>query len=398
MFYPKKIKKFEILSPVNALMFQYDKKIPKIFEISNFSFLLEKEIKCFDNLNPNDPKAMADKLKMKVLDLTMTIKAKKAQINKIEKEKEDMKKVHQLFTESSNEQIESLSNENKEYIAKNEKLTEEINTIKQELEKTKNDLENKIKQSDEEKSNLNKTIEELTKDNSKLKLDLFKKNNELEEVKHSHSSNTTHKEKESEKVEEKPKENVKEIDALKEEIKKLKQDKIIEVSLLKREIAKQKLEIMRLNNKEKAPELNKTFDYSLNDLNKNDVLNENDEINTLKNKNKEYQEQIDKLKAEIEEYKKNGNDKGDSTADAKQIEELKKQNTLCLNKLKEAQAKIVQANSLINKAKKYNICVSYVSQLLNLTKPENEKQTYIFHKLKVFVEEYEKEKNVKRHE
>ena len=220
----------------------------------------------------------------------------------------------------------------------------------------------------------------------------------MEEVKHSHSSNTTHKEKESEKVEEKPKENVKEIDALKEEIKKLKQDKIIEASQLKREIARYKVEVTRLINKEKFRQLNQKNEDNANDEKKTDTTNNNEEINTLKNKNKEYQEQIDKMKEEIEEYKKNANNKGDNETDAKQIEELKKQNALCLNKLKDAQNKINQANSLIGKAKKYNLCVSYVSQLLHLAKPENEKQTYIFNKLNSFVEEYEKEKNNKKHE
>ena len=178
----------------------------------------------------------------------------------------------------------------------------------------------------------------------------------------------------------------------------MKQDKIIEASQLKREIARYKVEVTRLINKEKFRQLNQKNEESTNDAKKTDTVNDNEEINTLKNKNKEYQEQIDKMKEEIEEYKKNANNKGDNETDAKQIEELKKQNALCLNKLKDAQNKINQANSLIAKAKKYNLCVSYVSQLLHLAKPENEKQTYIFNKLNSFVEEYEKEKSNKKHE
>ena len=100
------------------------------------------------------------------------------------------------------------------------------------------------------------------------------------------------------------------------------------------------------------------------------------------------------MKAEIEEYKKNGNNNGDN----KQYEEMKQKNILLLNKLQEAQKKILQANTLVNKAKKYNICIAYVSQLLNFFKPGDDKQTYLFNKLKSYVEEYEKEKATKKHE
>ena len=82
--------------------------------------------------------------------------------------------------------------------------------------------------------------------------------------------------------------------------------------------------------------------------------------------------------------------------DHKKLEDLKKQNEFYFNKLKEAQKKIIQANTLVDKAKKFNSCVDYVSEIINLLKPENEKQALAISKLKTFVEEYEKEKSKKK--
>ena len=76
----------------------------------------------------------------------------------------------------------------------------------------------------------------------------------------------------------------------------------------------------------------------LNDNNTNSNNNNNEEINLLKNKNKEYEEQINKMKSEIEELKKKGNSPGGGI-DVKKYEEIKRQNILYYNKLQEAQKK-----------------------------------------------------------
>ena len=102
----------------------------------------------------------------------------------------------------------------------------------------------------------------------------------------------------------------------------------------------------------------------------------------------------------MEEYKANasaggGNGNG---VDAQELEKLKKENAVYLSKIQEAQKKIAQANSLINKAKKYNLCMSYISKFFEDFTPSGDKQTYLFNKLKSFTDEFEKEKNSKKHE
>ena len=134
----------------------------------------------------------------------------------------------------------------------------------------------------------------------------------------------------------------------------------------------------------------------MNVLKINEVVNDDTNTNNLKNKNKEYEEQIKKMKEEIEDYKKKINNSID--LDPKKFEELRHQNLLYYNKLQEAQKKIAQANSLVGKAKKYNLCAAYVSQLLGMVKPENDKQSYIFTKLKTIIEDYEREKMGKKHD
>jgi multidrug resistance efflux pump len=134
----------------------------------------------------------------------------------------------------------------------------------------------------------------------------------------------------------------------------------------------------------------------MNTLKINDVISDNNnDITDLKNKNKEYEEQINKMKAEIEELNKKVNG-GGLNLDPKKFEELRHQNLLYYNKLQEAQKKIAQANSLVGKAKKYNLCAAYISQLLGMVKPENDKQSYLFIKLKSLIEDYEKEKSNKK--
>ena len=111
----------------------------------------------------------------------------------------------------------------------------------------------------------------------------------------------------------------------------------------------------------------------------------------LKNKNKEYQEQITNLKKEIEDYKTKMKD-SHGGVDMKKYEDLKKQNAFYYQKIQEAQKKILQANSLIGKAKRYNVVMAYVTPLMKHIKTESEKETYILNKLKDCVSEFEKER------
>ena len=429
---------FKKLISTNALSYQYNKTLLKnMYEINkNISFNLENEntnklimplspqnsdlkneVKENNENGKSDPSPgtsqsinVGENLQKTIDELNNIINSKDEEIKKIEKEKADIILANQLFTDSSNEQIENLSDEIKTYKENNEKLLTENKTLKEEFEEKKEELNSKVKQFDEDKNNLNKTIEELTKDNRGLKLDLFKKNSELEELKNSLNKKENKSENKNEEKKEEnnnknnetnSSENKNEIETLKEEIKKLKQSKIIEASQLKLEATKYKVEIKRLTNqienlKKEKLESDKANEENINTLKINDIINvNNNDITDLKNKNKDYEIQIKKMKSEIEEYKKKVNN-GEGVVDIKKYEELKNQNLLYYNKVQEAQKKIIQANALVGKAKKYNICVAYLSQLLGLIKPENEKQTYLFNKLKSFSEEYEKEKNAKK--
>jgi len=196
-----------------------------------------------------------------------------------------------------------------------------------------------------------------------------------------------------------------EVVALKEEISKLRNSKIIETSQLKLEATKYKVELKRLSIQvEKLKEENNELINKKNDdmdtIKINDIINDSSKSNAnandanmdeLKNKNKEYQEQITNLKKEIEEYKTKMKE-SHGGVDLKKYEDLKKQNAFYYQKIQEAQKKILQANSLIGKAKKYNVVMAYVTPLMKQIKPESEKETYILNKLKECVTEFEKER------
>ena len=124
---------FKILTPSSTLTYQYEKQIKeKKYEIAkNISFNFDKNDKVSDNSSAGSKEA-EEKLKKMIEDLNNSIKSKEEEIKKVEKEKADMEMLNQLFTESSNEQIEKLTSENKENKEKNEKLTEENKTIKKE--------------------------------------------------------------------------------------------------------------------------------------------------------------------------------------------------------------------------------------------------------------------------
>ena len=202
-------------------------------------------------------------------------------------------------------------------------------------------------------------------------------------------------------------ENKIEIEALKAEIAKLRQSKIIESSELKLELTKYKVKLKAMTNeieklKQEKDELNnkKEENMEIIKINEgvNNISNNTDEIYELKNKNKLYQEQIIKMQKEMEEYKANAGAGVGNWVDAQKLERLEKENALYLNKIKDAQERIVKANSLINKAKKYNLCMSYIINLLENFKPSDDKQTYLFNKLKFLADEFEREKSRKKYE
>ena len=127
--------------------------------------------------------------------------------------------------------------------------------------------------------------------------------------------------------------------------------------------------------------------------------NLNDDLNDLKNKNKELEEENILLRTELENEKNKGTynsnineNNTDNEEIKKNYENLKEKYNTLMTKLKEAQENIKKANSVLKKANKYNVCISYVSQLIKEMKPASDKETYLYNKLKGIVEKEEKEK------
>ena len=365
-------------------------------------------------------------------ELKKVIKIKDEEIKKHKEEKKDMESMNQLFTDESNRQIEELTKNIKEFKEKNEALIKENESLKEDKDKNKENIENIQKEYESNKNNLNKTIEELSKEIRELKLDLLKKNSELQQLKNksennnSNANSSTSSDKKEKHAENKANDtnnnntsvnndekkdnsstnnnsNSNEVDTLKEEISKLRNSKIIETSQLKLEATKYKVELKRLSIqmeklKEENNELINKKNEDMDTIKINDIINDNSKTNTndanveeLKNKNKEYQDQITNLKKEIEEYKTKMKE-SHGGVDIKKYEDLKKQNAFYYQKIQEAQKKILQANSLIGKAKKYNVAMAYITPLMKHIKTESEKEIIILNKLKECVSEFEKER------
>ena len=413
---------------------------PKILTFSigqtNFFSLLSSSPKTDSNL-PQMPAGMGpgDEIYKKMLEeLKKVIKIKDEEIKKHKEDKKDMEAMNQLFTDESNRQIEELTKNIKEIKEKNEALIKENESLKEDKDKSKENIENIQKEYESNKNNLNKTIEELSKEIRELKLDLLKKNSEIQQLKNksennnSNANSSTSSDKKEKQTDNKTNDtnnnntsatndekkdnnsstnnsNSNEVDTLKEELSKLRNSKIIETSQLKLEATKYKVELKRLSiQMEKLKEENNELINKKNDemdtIKINDIINDNTKTNTntndtnveeLKNKNKEYQEQITNLKKEIEDYKTKMKD-SHGGVDMKKYEDLKKQNAFYYQKIQEAQKKILQANSLIGKAKRYNVVMAYVTPLMKHIKTESEKETYILNKLKDCVSEFEKER------
>ena len=373
----------------NTNSFNYINKLKKTIYTINIinSFKIEKSKKNF-NLSslPNPDLLKCDEdLKQLITELNLAITLKNEEIKRLEKEKSDTEIANQLFNDSSTEQIESLSNSLSLFKEKSEKLNEENENLKSEIDKNKVTLEEKKKEFEENKNNLNKTIEQLTKENSQLKLDLFKKgteqsndNKEKEEKDNNNLSENNDKDKKINELE-------KQIETLKEDMNKLRQSKIIETNQLKLEMTKSKVEIKRLTNQIKKLESEK-------------VVQNNDKTQTLENTDLKgssiNKDEISKLKDEIENYK---NKISELDIEVKKNEELRHQNIMYYNKLQEAQKKVSLANQVIDKAKKFNFCIAYVSEFLKEIQPSNDRQTFLVNKLKVYADEYQKEKDSKKH-
>ena len=362
-----------------------------------------------------------ENLKKMIKELNKTIASKDEEIKNVEEVIKDIEIMNQLFRDESNRQISNLNDTIKEIKGKNDELTKENEKLKQDMDKKEETLDILKKEYEENKNIMNKKIEELTIENRNLKLEILKKNNEIEELK-SNMNNNINSNNDEKKYENKSyqnniqvdnntnniiNENKIEIEALKAEIAKLRQSKIIESSELKLELTKYKVKLKAMTNeieklKQEKDELNNKKEENMNIMKINEgvnnISNNTVEIYELKNKNKLYQEQIIKMQKEMEEYKANAGIGVGNGVDSQKLERLEKENALYLNKIKDAQERIVKANSLINKAKKYNLCMSYITNLLENFKPSDDKQTYLFNKLKFLAEEFEKEKGRKKYE
>ena len=383
-FLPIQKKKKEIKYTINnTFSFNIEnlKRISKFDIININSFSFEKTKKKIDLSLVQDPDMLKgeENLKQLIEELNIAITLKNEEIKRLQKEKADSDLANQLFNESSNEQIETLSNSLSLIKEKNEKLNGEIQNLKEEINNNKNQFEETNKQFDEKKNNLNKTIEDLTKENSQLKLQLFKKGTETE-------NNIKEKQEEKNNMNnDKLKEYEKQVETLKEDLNKMRQSKIIETNQLKLELAKNKVEMKRLENQIKKLELEKNQQKKEGGEN---IPN----LKIIEAGKEQSKGEIDKLKMEIENYK---NKMNEMNIELKKNEELRHQNILFTHKLQEAQKKIAQANQVIARAKKFGLVISYVTQFLGLIKPENEKQIYLFNKLKEFADEFQKEKSGK---
>ena len=391
-YLPIEIKKKEIKYLINnAFSFNFEKvkRIPNYNIININSFYFEPAKKKIDLSSIYNPELLKgeENLKQLISQLNNEINLKNEEIKKLEKDKADIETANQLFNDSSNEQIESLSKSVSILKEKNEKLNEEIEKLKEEINNNKKMLEEKNKEFDENKNNLNKTIDELTKENSKLKLDLFKRGTESEST-----PEKKQEEKNDDNVnDDKIKEYEKQIETLKEDLNKMRQSKIIETNQLKLEITKNKVEMKRLTNQIKKLETEKNEPKKDNE---DDIptLKIND-INSIGSNPND--KAVSDMKKEIENYKSK---LSEMNIEVKKNEELRHQNILLAHKLQEASKKVALANQVISKAKKYSLCLAYISQFLGIIKPENEKQIYLVNKLKEFVDEYQKEKTNKKSE
>ena len=151
----------------NSIYFNYQqiKKIPKMNIININSFSFEKTQAKIDLSLISNPDMLKgeENLKQVIYELNKALNLKNEEIRNLQKEKADTDLANQLFNDSSNEQIENLTNNISTIKEKNDKLNEEIEKLKEEINNNKKILEEKNKEFNEKKNYLNKTIDELTK-------------------------------------------------------------------------------------------------------------------------------------------------------------------------------------------------------------------------------------------
>ena len=234
------------------------------------------------------------------------------------------------------------------------------------LKTEKENLELENKENIEKINNLNLTIDNMSKEIVNLKVKLMKAGSE---------------ETGSGELEKKIQEQKSKIESLLKQNIEVNKNKIIETSKLEKEI---------INLKKELEEIKKKLHDNLNIDTKSLTTTEgniNDDLNELKNKNRDLEEENILLRGQIENNNKIGNNELQ-----KENETLKKNYSLLMTKLKEGQENIKKANNVLKKVNKLNICLSYVSQLLKEMKPTSDKEKYLFNKLKGIIEKEEKEK------
>ena len=294
-------------------------------------------------------------------DLKKQIDEKDEYISVLEKEKNNSNKT-QVISDTGNFQISKLKELNKLLQEKCNKLKDENTKLKNNQRNSENkttnnelfsidDYNNLIKENKEKEdkiNNLNLSIDGQNREINELKLKLLKETTKSEE-KDSNINIINDEEKDS-----KIKTLNDTIEQLQKDKNKINQAKIVETSQLRIEISKLKMQIYSLNN-----EL---------DIFKEKKEKDNNDIHT-DNTNKENDEKNKKI-----------------------IEDLKNNNNILINKLKEAKEKINKANKVLKKAKNSNLYYKYVSELIKEMKPSGDKETFLFNKLKNLIETEQNEK------
>ena len=211
-----------------------------------------------------------------------------------------------------------------------------------------NNLIKENKEKEDKINNLNLSIDGQNREINELKLKLLKETTKSEEK--DSNINIINDEEKDLKI----KTLNDTIEQLQKDKNKINQAKIVETSQLRIEISKLKMQIYSLNN-----EL---------DIFKEKKEKDNNDIHT-DNTNKENDEKNKKI-----------------------IEDLKNNNNILINKLKEAKEKINKANKVLKKAKNSNLYYKYVSELIKEMKPSGDKETFLFNKLKNLIETEQNEK------
>ena len=334
----------------------------QIYEKDQYINKMNDLIKQNDEINDSKKEINEkDEYINQINDLKKQINEKDEYISVLEKENNNSNKT-QVISDTGNFQISKLKELNKLLQEKCNKLKDENSKLKNNQRNTENNTTNnelfsiddynklikENKEKDDKINNLNLSIDGLNREISELKLKLLKETTKSEE-KDSNINIINDEEKDS-----KIKTLNDTIEQLQKDKNKINQAKIVETSQLRIEISKLKMQIYSLNN-----EL---------DIFKEKKEKDNNDIHT-DNTNKENDEKNKKI-----------------------IEDLKSNNNILINKLKEAKEKINKANKVLKKDKNSNLYYKYVSELIKEMKPSGDKETFLFNKLKNLIETEQNEK------